>query len=76
MQRDAMDENTSQATPGGALTTPHQQPTAIAASAPQSPRRLEAGRVSMRESLRGLLDAVLDRLDVAADRIADAAGLR
>jgi hypothetical protein len=30
----------------------------------------------MRDSLRGLLDAVLDRLDVAADRIADAAGLR
>jgi hypothetical protein len=72
-----MDENTSQTTPGGALTPPQlQQHTAVAASAPHSPRRLEPGRVSMRESLRGLLDAVLDRLDVAADRIADAAGLR
>ena len=36
MQRDAMDENTSQTTPGGALTPPQlQQHTAVAASAPR-----------------------------------------
>jgi hypothetical protein len=30
----------------------------------------------LRRNLRELVDAVLDRLDMAADRIADAAGLR
>ena len=72
-----MDENTPDSAPGGALTPMlRHQVTAIAASARMSPERPTTGRLPMRESLRGLLDAVLDRLDMAADRIADAAGLR
>lgn len=72
-----MDDDTPQREPDGTLTPPlRHQGSAIAASASRSPRRLEASRVSLPESLRGLLDAVLDRLDAAADRIADAAGLR
>lgn len=76
-QRDAMDDYTPETAPGGAITSsPRQQAVVIAASASPSPPRMEGGRVPLRESLRGLLDAVLDRLDAAADRIADAAGLR
>ena len=70
-----MDENTPETAPGGALTPPAHQVTAIAASTRNAPQR-PSSRVPLRESLRSLLDAVLDRLDVAADRIADAAGLR
>lgn len=70
-----MDENTPNTEPAGSLT-PLPREHAIAASAPPSHPRLGSGRMSLRDSLRGVLDAVLDRLDVAADRIADAAGLR
>ena len=71
-----MDENTPRTEPGGALIPPPDHAAVIAASTSQSPQRLRAGQLQLRESLRGLVDAVLDRLDVAADRIADATGLR
>lgn len=72
-----MDETTPHPAPGGALTLPRRaHATAIAASAPPAHRPVEGRRMSMRESLRGLRESVLDRLDVAADRIADAVGLR
>lgn len=70
-----MDENSANTEPSDSLA-PLPRKLAIAASAPAAPARLTSGRLSVRDTLCDLLDAVLDRLDVAADRIADAAGLR
>lgn len=69
-----MDENIANTEPSDSLA-PLPRKLAIAASAPAAPARLTSG-LSVRDTLCDLLDAVLDRLDVAADRIADAAGLR
>lgn len=72
-----MDEQTPPTEPGRALTPPlRQHDSALAASAPSHSARLAVRRAPLRESLRGLVDAALDRLDVAGDWIADAAGLR
>ena len=72
-----MDDYTSETAQGGAITpSPRQQAVVIAASASSSAERMEGSLLPLRESLRALFDAVLDRLDATADRIADAAGLR
>jgi hypothetical protein len=72
-----MDEHPPETQPSGALTPPPRvPPTAVATSAPLSPRE-PSRRVPVRKKgLRGLVESALDGLDVLAERIANAAGLR
>jgi hypothetical protein len=72
-----MDEHTPDTQPSGDLTPPPRHPpTALATSAPQPPQPSMNRVVLPRRGLRGIVEAVLDRLDTFADRIADAAGIR
>jgi hypothetical protein len=73
-----MDEHTPDTQPSGELTPPPRHPpTALATSAPLPPNPRSANRMPLqRRGLRGVVEAVLDRLDTFADRIADAAGIR